>query len=116
MLLLTGRGDPLTLSAVDQAPRFVSRLLGYASPAAVFGALALVRSSATTRDASLKAIAFSAGAVGPWLIACAWAGFRPYPGVPTPVGGFLPIALSVPAVLGLFAAALAIPIAAWRDT
>lgn len=115
LLLLVGRGDPLTLSAVDQAPRFVSRLLGYSAPAAVFAGIALARSSATTMDASLKAIALAAGAVAPWLLACCWTGFRPYPELPTPVAGFLPVALAIPAVVGLFSAALTIPIAAWRD-
>jgi hypothetical protein len=115
-MLLSGRGDPLTLSAIDQAPRFVSRLLGYSAPASVFAVVALVRSTKTTKDAALKAVALAAGAAGPWLIACCWAGFRPYPAVPTPVAGFLPVALAIPAVVGLFAAALIVPIAAWRDT
>ncbi len=121
VVLLIGRGDPLTLSAVDLAPRFISRLLGYSGPAAIMGAVVLVRSAYArpvgdrARDASIKALAYAAGAAGPWLAAAAWAGFRPYPELPTAVAGFLPVALAIPAVLGLFSAAICIPIAAWGD-
>ena len=115
LILLAGRGDPLSLSAVDQAPRFVARLMGYSAPAAALGALALVRSVDRTREAALRAVAFVVGAAGPWLISACWAGFRPYPQVPGPLEGFLPVALAIPAVLGMFAAALCVPLAAWSD-
>jgi hypothetical protein len=119
--LMLGRGDPISFSAIDRAPAFLGRVAFYTLMAGVPLLLAGVAScrarkkGARTRRAVSVGMAMLPGAFGPWLVAVAWAGPRPFPDLPGPAAAFLPVLLAPPAMMTLFGAAVLIALATWLD-
>ena len=119
--LLLGRGDPLSFSAVDRGPTFLWRVVLYllAGGVPVFlasvGACLRTPKGARTRRMASLGLAVATAAAGPWLLAAAWAGPRPFPDLPGPTAMFLPVLLAAPAAAGLFAAGTLVSLGVWLD-